>query len=103
LFGFNLGEFQLNIFPTGDNRFTPLTMGPRLYLIYCKPKALFYIGQSSNTISRLGRHYDNLCCGKSDSKAMQTDWDTYSLKLTENFTPVLRMLSVRLKFHVVLS
>lgn len=77
LFGFNLGEFQLNIFPTGDTRFTRLTMGPGLYLIYCKPKALFYIGQSINTISRLGRHYDNLCCGKSDSKAMQNDWDNY--------------------------
>lgn len=82
LFGFNLGEFQLNIFPTGDNRFTSLTMGPGLYLIYCKPKALFYIGQSINTISRLGRHYDNLCSGKSDSKAMQNDWDTYG---SENF------------------
>lgn len=77
---FNFGELQ-NLNPNNGEG-VALTMGPGIYLIYCKPKNLFYIGHSSNTINRLGRHYDSLSVGKSDSALLQQDWDIYG---SENF------------------
>lgn len=53
---------------------------PGLYKITCTANQKQYIGESSNVLSRLGRHTDFLQKNRSDCAEMQKDLNKYSKK-----------------------
>lgn len=50
---------------------------PGLYKITCLKNNKIYIGQSSNVLSRLGRHVDNLEKDRHDCLELQNDFNEY--------------------------
>jgi len=50
---------------------------PGLYQITCLKNNKVYIGQSSNVLSRLGRHVDNLENNRHDCSDLQNDFNCY--------------------------
>lgn len=65
---FNLLEFQ---------NFQKLFQGPGLYAIYCNKTNKIYFGESSNVLSRVGRHHHYLKTGNSDCFSLQNDFNLY--------------------------
>lgn len=53
---------------------------PGLYQITCLKNNKLYIGQSTNVLSRLGRHVDNLENNRHDCLELQNDFNTYGKK-----------------------
>lgn len=53
---------------------------PGLYKIICLKNNKIYIGQSTNVLSRLGRHVDNLENNRHDCKELQKDFNKYGKK-----------------------
>lgn len=63
---------------------------PGLYKITCLTNGKMYIGQSSNVLSRLGRHADSLKKDRHDSLDLQQDFNKFgrkfvALKTNSNF------------------
>jgi hypothetical protein len=54
-----------------------LLFNPGLYKMTCLKNKKIYIGQSSNVLSRLGRHVDNLEKNRHDCLALQKDFNKY--------------------------
>lgn len=54
-----------------------LLFNPGLYQIICLKNNKIYIGESSNVLSRLGRHTDALENNRHDCEALQTDFNLY--------------------------
>lgn len=50
---------------------------PGLYKITCVKNNKIYIGESSNVLSRLGRHVDNLENNRHDCSELQNDFNSY--------------------------
>ena len=50
---------------------------PGLYLITCLKNGKVYIGESSNILSRLGRHVDNLENNRHDCVELQNDFNRF--------------------------
>lgn len=61
----------------GDHNFQEVSQGPGLYAIICNKVNKIYFGESSNVLSRLGRHYHYLKTGGSDCSSLQKDFDLY--------------------------
>jgi hypothetical protein len=57
--------------------FQELFQGPGIYAIYCNKTNKIYFGESSNVLSRLGRHHHHLKTGSSDCSSLQKDLNTY--------------------------
>ena len=53
---------------------------PGLYLITCLKNGKVYIGESSNILSRLGRHVDNLENNRHDCLELQNDFNHFGKK-----------------------
>ena len=53
---------------------------PGLYKITCLKNNKIYIGQSSNVLSRLGRHSDNLENNRHDCIELQKDFNKFGKK-----------------------
>jgi len=53
---------------------------PGLYKIICLKNNKIYIGQSTNVLSRLGRHVDNLENNRHDCIELQKDFNNYGKK-----------------------
>lgn len=41
-------------------RYTPIYIGPGVYIIHCKPTNKYYIGETDNIAERCGGHYKQL-------------------------------------------
>lgn len=54
-----------------------ILFNPGLYKIICLKNKKIYIGQSSNLISRIGRHCDNLQNNKHDCRQLQNDFNKF--------------------------
>jgi hypothetical protein len=61
--------------------FQKVSQGSGLYAIVCNKTNKIYFGESSNVLSRLGRHHHSLQTGSSDCSSLQKDFDLYG----ENF------------------
>lgn len=57
--------------------FQELFQGSGIYAIYCNKTNKIYFGESSNILSRLGRHYHYLKTGTSDCFSLQKDFNLY--------------------------
>lgn len=60
-----------------------IPQGPGLYAIFCTKTNKIYFGESSNVISRLGRHWHYLISKNHDCRDLQDDFDLYGLNFFE--------------------
>lgn len=66
---------------------------PGIYKITCLKNEKIYIGESTNVLSRLGRHSDNLENNRHDCLDLQKDFNKYGKQVFEllEFGPELQL------------
>lgn len=71
---------------------------PGLYLITCLKNGKVYIGKSSNILSRLGRHVDNLENNRHDCLELQNYFNRFGKKYFK-LKAQKRMKNIQINFY----